>query len=154
VHLVGFVVARQHVHHEVHAEAQRDLALAFAGHAAPDRQSARPDASTAQAAAQSLPPIITGVTPSLRLRKGMPSICSASGGAASTQTSRPVATGEILQQVEGAGQHVIIGGIGSSGGMSSGAASRRRRRPLGVPDPKPPIFASRVSKTIMPPERR
>ena len=45
--------------------------------------------ATAQAAAQSLPPMTIGVTPSLRLRNGMPSICSASGGAASTQTSRP-----------------------------------------------------------------
>ena len=90
VDLVGFVVAGQHMHDEVHAEAVGDLALPLAGIAAPDREQRRAAASsTAQAAAQSLPPITTGVTLSLRLRNGIPSTCSASGGAASTQTSRP-----------------------------------------------------------------
>jgi hypothetical protein len=38
MHLVGLVVAGQHMHHEVHAEAERDLALAFAGEAAAHRE--------------------------------------------------------------------------------------------------------------------
>jgi hypothetical protein len=85
MHLIGFVVAGQHMHDQVDAEAIGDLALALSGKAAADRQHRHARVIGAQAAAQSLPPMITGVTPSFRLRNGIPSSSAASGGAASTQ---------------------------------------------------------------------
>ena len=36
--LVRFVIAREHMHHEVHAKAVGELSLAFAGKAPADRQ--------------------------------------------------------------------------------------------------------------------
>ena len=157
MHLVGFVVAGQHIHDQVDAEA---VAPSRAG--ARRRCRARPGTSagrspsTAQAAAQSLPPITTGVTPSLRLRNGMPSTCSASRATPRPRPARPdTATGEILQQIEGAGQHMV----GRHRLQRRNVERRRRcaaaRRPFGRGRAdSPPRSASRVSNRIMPPKRR
>ena len=74
MHLIGFVVAGQHMHDQVDRRSDRQSRAAARpqSRARPDT-AARPSSSAAQAEAQSLPPITTGVTPSFRLRKGMPS---------------------------------------------------------------------------------
>ena len=87
MHLVGLVIAGQGIHHQIDAEAIGHLALAFAARHRFGQRAGR-SASTAQAAAQSLPPMITGETPSPP-RAGAGSLPGSAGGSASTQTWPP-----------------------------------------------------------------